>query len=38
VSMTGAGGFGGLVQARDCLGNTLCTRPGDHTSPKRKRG
>jgi len=28
----------GIVQLRGCLGNTLRTRPGDHTSPKRKRG
>ncbi len=28
----------GLVQARGCLGNSVGTRPRDHTSPKRQRG
>ncbi len=28
----------GLVQARDCLGNPVGTRPRDQTSPKRQRG
>jgi len=28
----------GMVRSGTCLGNTLRTRAGDHTSPKRKRG
>ena len=28
----------GTVQSRACPGNTFQTHPGDHTSPKRKRG
>jgi hypothetical protein len=27
-----------MVESRRCSGNTLRTRPGDHTGPKRKRG
>ncbi len=30
--------FSGVVQSGPCRGNTLRTRPGEHTNPKRKRG
>jgi hypothetical protein len=32
------GGISGVVQSFGCFGNTLRTRAGDHTNPKRKRG